>query len=172
MGHKLTESQKVDIINAFTVELEPMISIAERYGKTRQAIWKMLKKEGVNVSKAVGNTRLLVSCTVCNKQFIRTRHRIRKQVNHFCGDECYFAFLEAGNGQGPYINNRQGQRIARSKVATVFDLKDEHVVHHEDRNTLNNMWNNLRVFACQGDHIRYHRLDLDYAQPIWSGEAV
>jgi hypothetical protein len=172
MTHKLSASQKVDIINAFTIELEPMIQIAERYGKTRQAIWKMLKKEGVDVSNGLGNTRIIVSCTACNKTMECYRSRVRKQVHHFCNDECYYAYLEAGNGHGPYIQSRHGQRIARSKVKTVFNVKDEHVVHHEDRNNYNNMWSNLRVFACQGDHIRYHRLGIEYAQPIWTGEGT
>lgn len=170
MSHKLSNIQKVDIIKAFTEDLEPMISIAKRYGKTRQSIWKMLKKEGINTSKSMGNTTIQVSCTACSGIIERNKARVRNQMNHFCNDKCYSAYLEAGNGNGPYVNNRHGQRIARNKVAQVFNLKNVHVVHHEDRNTLNNIWCNLRVFACQGDHIRYHRLGLDYVQPIWSGE--
>ena len=167
MKRQLSPNQKVDIIRAFTEQLEPMITIADRYNRSRQAIWKVLKKAGVDTSKSAAT--ITVSCTACGKSINRTRARIRNQVNHFCNYVCYYAFLEAGNGMGPYQESRQGQRIARSKIAEVFDLQSYHIVHHEDRNCYNNMWSNLKVFANQGDHIRYHRLGPDYIQPIWDG---
>ncbi len=54
-------------------------------------------------------------------------------------------------------------------VSKAFDLLPGQVVHHEDRNCNNNSLGNLKVFANQGDHIRYHRLGAEYSRPAWEG---
>jgi hypothetical protein len=77
------------------------------------------------------------------------------------------ADLQAGNGSGPYVRSRQGQRIARKIVAKLFPLEPGHVVHHEDRNAFNNEPFNLKVFQTQGDHTRYHRGF--EVEPLWDG---
>jgi len=154
---KVTPKQRVDAINAYTQELEPVISIAARYNITRQGIWKILRKAGVNTSKGAGGaSQIDISCAACNKEITRHRCQIRKHKRLFCSIECYYAYLEA-HQSGTYQQSRQGQRIARQKIAVVFNLLPKHIVHHEDRNALNNMLSNLKVFANQGDHIRYHR---------------
>lgn len=165
MTKALTPSQQVDAIEAYQINLEPMQSIAARYGITRQAVYKLMVRNGVSTSGGA----IPVTCSACGKEIHRARCQVRKRKNLFCDHKCYYAFLEAGNGNGPYKQNSQGQRIARSKVADVFDLRPGHVVHHIDRNCLNNRLDNLMVFANQGDHIRYHRLGPDYAAPIWDG---
>jgi predicted DNA-binding protein YlxM (UPF0122 family) len=149
---RLTPKDQVDIIRAYTEQLMPMLELANQYNITRQGIWKLLKRSGVDTSKH----KLIVSCSTCQKEIKRNRCLIRKSLNHFCCNKCYYAFLETGNGN-PYIQNRQGQRIARKKVAELFDLQPGNIVHHDDRNTLNNMLHNLKVFRNQGDHVRYHR---------------
>ena len=149
---KLTPKDQVNIIQAYSEQLTPMITLSKQYKVSRQSIFKLLVRSGIDTSKR----KLSVSCSTCGKEFKRHKTRIRKQLNHFCSNECYFAFLEAGNGN-PYIQNRQGQRIARKKVSEYIELKPGYIVHHEDRNTLNNMIRNLKVFRNQGDHIRYHR---------------
>lgn len=166
---KLTETQKGDIIKAFTEDLTPVIALAKEYGRKRQSIWKMLKKAGVNTSKGLGNTRFEVSCDYCQKTLIRTRARIRNQVRNFCGHDCYYGFIQHNHGIGAYKQNRHGQRIARFKVGQVFDLQKGNVIHHIDRNCFNNRWDNLMVFANNGDHIRFHRLGPEYVKPIWIG---
>jgi hypothetical protein len=163
---KLTPTDTVNIIEAFE-NLTPVAELANEYGMTRQGVYKVLRRNGVDTKKK----QLDVSCTACGNIIKRPKCRIRKQKNHFCNYECYYAFLEAGNGN-PYIHNRHGQRIARRVVSEYFELQDGYVVHHEDRNTLNNLPYNLKVFACQGDHIRYHRLGPDYVQPIWKGTDI
>ena len=165
---KITPKDKVDIINRYQVDLEPMQSIAKRYNVSRQAIWKTLRAAGIDTSKAAANIK--TSCPSCGKVFSVVRCRLRKSKNVFCSAACYSAYLEAGNGMGSYISNRHGQRVARSKVAEYIDLKPEYVVHHIDRDCLNNRLDNLMVFACQGDHIRYHRLGPEYSRPVWSGD--
>jgi len=159
---RLTPKDQVDIIRAYSEQLTPMIALATQYGITRQGIHKMLKKAGIDTTCH----KVTVSCSTCDKEIKRHKSRIRKQLNHSCDDACYSAFLKAGNGN-PYIQSRQGQRIARKKVSELFDLQPGNIVHHEDRNTLNNMLNNLKVFRNQGDHIRHHRGFT--VTPIWDG---
>lgn len=162
---RLTPKDQVNIIRAYTEQLTSMIELAKQYGITRQGIRKVLKRSGVNTSKH----KITVSCSTCGKEIIRNKCQIRKSLNHFCNHDCYYAFLEAGNGN-PYIQNRQGQRIARKKVAELFDLQSGNIVHHDDRNTLNNMLHNLKVFRNQGDHIRYHRGFT--VEILWDGSKV
>jgi len=159
---RLTRNQKVDIINAYSDDLVRMTTLAAQYGVSRQAIYKILKRAGADTKKQ----RLPVSCTTCGTEILRTKGRIRKQLNHFCSSECYFAFLEAGNGF-PYIESRAGQKRARVIVGDHFRLQNGHIVHHENRNTLDNRLINLKVFANNGDHVRHHR-GFDVL-PIWDG---
>lgn len=169
---KVQPKQIVNIINAYSEQLEPIISIAARYNMSRQGVWKILKKVGVNTAKGAGGASLIsISCAACGKEIVVNRSRVRKRKRLFCDLTCYYAYLEAHQG-GTYQQNRHGQRIARDKISKVFNLQPKHIVHHEDRNTLNNMLNNLKVFANQGDHIRYHRGQPDNiydAIPLWEG---
>lgn len=165
MARHLSEREEVDIVRRFTVGLEPAISLADQYQRTRQAIYKTLRKHGVEPA-AYG--RLTVTCTACGEPFELPRGRVRNRKRIFCSRECYWAYIE-GMQQGEYVGWRHGSRIARIVVSNHFDLKPGHIVHHEDRNNRNNSPENLRVFASQGDHIRYHRLGADYATPIWNG---
>ena len=162
---KFTQKDKVDVIEAYTTMLVPMNELARKYSCTRQAIWKVLKKHEVDTSKKL----IQVSCTTCGAILLRPKCRIRKQKHHFCDYDCYYAFLDAGNGN-PYLQNKHGQRIARRVVEQFFSLEEGHIVHHEDGNTLNNTPQNLKVFACQGDHVRYHRgFEIE---PLWDGSSV
>jgi hypothetical protein len=160
----VTGKDKVDIVRAYESELISMIDLAERYGITRQGIYKILKHAGIDTTKR----KLPVTCTACGQEVMAHKARIRRQKWIFCNHECYAAWLQAGNGF-PYIQNRNGQLIARSVVSKYFVLREGHVVHHENRNNLDNRLENLRVFANQGDHIRYHR-GFD-STPIWDGSA-
>jgi endogenous inhibitor of DNA gyrase (YacG/DUF329 family) len=184
---KIPRSAHKDIIDAYTVDLWPMGEIAEVLHVSRSAVWKILKKHGVDTSKH----KITVSCTTCGANIDRTRKRVRKQTNHFCSQDCYSAFL--GAGKSSYASGGNSSRIARAIVSQWFDLKPEHVVHHEDCNRFNNLKSNLRVFANQGDHIRYHHQERDKyangitnrkpwsqdnlcpyipAKPIWDGSAA
>lgn len=157
---RLTGKEQVDVVNAYTQDLEPMISIAKRYGVTRQGVFKILARAGVDTTKR----KLPVSCTVCGTEIMRHKARIRKQLHHFCSGACYHAFLHTGNGN-PLIMNRHSSRLAREIVSQYFALSPANVVHHEDRNQLNNILSNLKVFANQGDHVRHHR-GFDVV-PLW-----
>ena len=152
---KIDPSGTVDIIEAYTVDLWPLQEIADVLHVSKAAVHKFLRKHGVDTTKH----KITVGCTTCGAVFERTRKRVRKQRNHFCSTDCYSAFLDAGKTN--YVGSRQGQRIARQVVSRHFDLQPEHVVHHEDRNTLNNIPSNLKVFACVSDHIKYHHINRD-----------
>jgi hypothetical protein len=166
MTKRLTTKVQVDIVTAFTEDLEPVITLADKYGLTRHGIYKILKRAGID-PKEYG--KLDVSCKVCGKIITRHRARVRRQLNHFCCEACYHAFLEAGNGK-PYKPSPWGGRVARAKVSEHFELKEGNVVHHENRSQFDNRLSNLRVFATQGDHTRYHRgFDVE---PIWDGSKV
>ena len=164
---KVTDKERVDIVEAYTVGLERMIDLATKYAMTRQGIYKILKKAGVNTSKGPGGaTQITYSCTVCGKEATMGRAYFRKRKHVFCGQECYFAWLKHGNGN-PLIMHRNSSRIARSIVGKLYNLRPGHIVHHEDRNQFNNEPKNLKVFANQGDHVRHHR---GFEVPIlWEG---
>lgn len=164
-AHRIvTPENEVNIINEYN-NLTPMITLAKQYGITRQGIYKILRRNGVDTTKR----RLPVTCDVCGKQHLRTKCQIRNRTHMFCSPECYYAYLDAGNGK-PYIAWRHGGRIARQRISEVFDLQPDHIVHHEDRNQYNNSLDNLRVFACQGDHVRYHRgISIT---PLWDGSGA
>ncbi len=162
---RLTAKQMVDVINEYSNQLTPMIALASKYGISRQGIYKILLKAGIDTVKR----KLPVSCTTCGTVIMRNKAKIRRQLHHFCGVPCWETFLEAGNGF-PYKPSRHGQRIGRSIVSKYFQLQTEHIVHHEDRNCLSNELKNLRVFATQGDHLRYHR-GFDVL-PLWNGADI
>ena len=160
---KISHNDRVDIIKAYENELVPVKKLSEKYNVTRQAIYKVLKQSGIDTSKRL----IQVSCTACGAVLDRHKARIRKQKNHFCDYECYYAFLNAGN---PYIQNRHGQRTARRVVSEYFELQEGHVVHHIDNNNYHNLPSNLMVFTTQGDHIRHHRgFDVE---PLWDGSKL
>jgi len=166
MTARLTRLQEVDIIDSYTIQLISMEDIAKKYSRTRQSIWKVLRRHEIDTTNA---GLLDVSCFTCGKEFKKHRCQIRKQLHVFCSIECYYAFLEAGRG-GVYVENRQGQRIGRYVVLKYFNLQPGNIVHHEDRNNYNNLEYNLRVFRNQGDHIRHHRgFDIE---PIWDGRVI
>jgi hypothetical protein len=165
---RMTDKDKVNIIRGYTVELKTMIEMAKEIGVSRQAIKKALNKAGIDTSKAVA-AHILVSCTVCGKEVSTKRCAFRRSKHHFCGKDCYTAWLKHGNGN-PLIMHRHSGRIARAVVSAHFALTPAHIVHHEDRNQYNNTLGNLRVFANQGDHIRYHR---GFMVPIlWGGLTI
>lgn len=183
---KIDKTLHKDIIEAYTIDLWSMREIAKVINTSPSSIHYVLNKHGIDTSKHL----IDVSCTVCHTIIKRNRKRVRKQLNHFCNEDCYYAFLDAGKTS--YVSNRHSQRVARSIVSKYFDLKEENVIHHENRDCLDNRLLNLKVFATQGDHMRYHHTKRDEyynqitdnhrdawfrchkgfkVEPIWSGSA-
>ena len=151
---RLTDKEKVDIIERYTVGLIPMIELAAKYNITRQSVHKLLRAAEINTSKQAAHIKL--SCCCCGKEIIRLRCQVRKTKHMFCGDDCYSAWLKHGNGN-PLIMHRHASRSARVVVSKYYALRPDEIVHHEDRNQNNNLIHNLKVFKNQGDHVRYHR---------------
>lgn len=157
---RLQPQDKIAIVKAYK-NLEPMMSIAIRYHKSRTTIYKVLKKAGADTSKH----KISVSCSTCGNIIYRDKSRIRKIKNHFCNMICYQAFLDASHLTP--TEQRRGNKRSRKIVSQYFNLLPNYIVHHDDKNALNNQVWNLRVFKTQGDHIRHHRgFDVE---PIWNG---
>lgn len=164
---KTTAKQRVDIIESY-INLTPMIELGKRYGMSRQGIYKIIKAAGVDTGK---NGGLEVSCSCCQKVIKRWRCQVRKAKHLYCSHDCYYAFLQAGarfdfNG----AERRQGNRIGRMIASKFVKLKEGYVVHHINRNVLDNQPHNLMVFRCSGDHTRHHRgFDVE---PVWDGSKL
>jgi hypothetical protein len=164
---RLTDKERVDILKRYETDLEPMISIAASLGITRQGVYKVLSKAGIDTSKNAAN--ISVSCTACGTEFKKLRCQVRTTKHVFCCSTCYFNWLKHGSGD-PLLLSRHHQRLARGIVEKHFALRPENIVHHEDRNDYNNHISNLRVFANQGDHVRHHR---GFIVPIlWDGSMI
>jgi hypothetical protein len=52
-------------------------------------------------------------------------------------------------------------------VKRLYQLQEQHVVHHVDGDDLHNELSNLWVFASQAEHMSFHRGG--DAEPIWKG---
>jgi len=153
-NQRVTERQVADIIEAYTIKLVPMIAIAKCHGFTRQGIYKILHKAGVDTSNKGG---MIVSCSACGKEIVRPRAQVRKAKHIYCSVACYADFISASNHKfGPSVR-RMGNKHGRKVMANFFPLQDGHIVHHIDGNVLNNDINNLMVFRNAADHCRHHR---------------
>lgn len=137
--------------------------ICDLTGMTRQAIWKMKKRNGIKTpARSVEYT-----CDACGKVFAKAKSR--KDTNHhFCCSECYYSWLSANSF---YENDAHGSKVSRDKVKYYFNLQPEHRVHHINGNGLDTDIKNLMVFASQGDHIRYHR-QMPGVEPLWDGSKM
>ena len=164
---KLSKGDASAIIKAYTINLTPMIVLASRYGVTRMAIWKLLKRNGVDTDKYTA-ANILTVCNWCKKPITKKRCQIRNAKHLYCNHTCYAAWLNRSDKK--LIVSRQGMRLARKEIKKHFNLLPGHVVHHIDRNNLNNSISNLMVFASSGEHISYHREGT--AIPIFNGSAI
>lgn len=160
--------ESLDEIRAAYEGCVSMSDIAADYGCSRQAVHKFLRKHGVETRKTIA-TRRELRCDLCGEFYEVNRARYRevlKNKRKFCSDVCYHVYLENKDS----VTNRHHQRIARSKVSEVFDLKTEHVVHHKDFNHFNTMLDNFMVFANNSDHVKYHhqlRQGEVTVEPVW-----
>ena len=161
---KVLQSQHEEIVKMYSVDLVPMIKIAEKYNVSRVCIYKILKAGGVNTKKGSA-TQIKTECTQCHKDIYKVRCQYRNTLNHFCSRGCLYAWLN--RSVTPFITHRHSLRLARKIISAHFNILSWHVVHHEDRNQTNNVLTNLKVFESQGDHVKYHR-GFPIA-PLWSG---
>ena len=160
MRRKLTDSDARKIIRLYTKKAMSPAMIAERFGVSRQGVWKLLRRNGVNTS----DTRVVAQCSHCGKEVLFPRARFRRTINPYCSRGCYAAAIRAGKN---YVAWRQGCRIARARVGRVFPLPDGAVVHHKNGDNTDNRIENLAVFASSGAHMSHHRGGR--ARPLWDG---
>ena len=152
-----------DIIRMYDKELISMIDIAATFDVSRQTIHSRLRMLGINTTKR----RIHKICNTCGEVVLREKCRIRKVTYVYCDMNCYASALAAGDGH-PYLPNRQGQRRARNIVIDYFDLQPANVVHHENKDCLDNRITNLKVFKNQSDHRKYHH-GINPVESLWDG---
>lgn len=150
------DNRAIDLWN----ELYTLQMIADVIGVSRAGVKKYLNRHGVNTTKQGG---VLVICDECGIDFRKPRCQVRKNRFNYCTIACYIKSMENPD----YNENRQGQRVARYSIKSIFPLDPENVVHHKDSDTTNNEPSNLMVFANHGDHMRWHRGDKELVTPLW-----
>ena len=146
-------------------DLYTLQMVADFFSVSRTGIMKYLRRHGVDTS---AGGRVEVTCSYCGVKFKKFRAYARKRRKHYCCDDHYWRSLY-NPGYNP---NRQGQINARKVVKYVFPLDIDQVVHHDDGDTTNNDYGNLRVFKNHADHMRWHRLGgvESGVNPVWSGK--
>jgi len=157
--------KEAEIVKAFEVGLSRVADLAKEYGITRQGLYKLLKRNGVDTTKSGSNVWHEVTCRFCGATIKRRRGLLRRQDKHYCNKDCYYHHLsEISIG----VNiNRAGMYKGREVVGLFYEFKGKEVVHHIDGNDSNNKLINLAVFRCNGDHLLFHR---GYTVlPIWTG---
>jgi hypothetical protein len=137
--------------------------IATLAGMSHVGVAKRLRSAGITAHDGVW---VKLACNYCGKEFERPRCQAKRERSYCCEDH-YFADLE-NPGYKPW---RQGQRLARAIVSQYTRLDPDEIVHHEDGNCKNNDRKNLRVFANQSDHLKYHR-SKDKPSPVWDGSLL
>lgn len=165
MKAKIDPKHYQAIVHSYTNDLIPMIKIASSWHVTRQLIRRVLKKCKVDTSKA---RRIEVKCHYCEKTFPKRPSQVRRRKYHYCNTACYLDYIKV-MGQC-YVCNRHGQRRARSAVSRYFPLEENMIVHHENKDTLDNRLTNLRVFKNHSEHMNYHRGWK--AIPVWDGRNI
>jgi hypothetical protein len=156
-----------DIVLMYTVQHLTSEEIGKIIGMSRTAICKRLKKWGIDSKMG---TWVRVVCSFCGCDWIVQRSTWRNwkpDEHHYCRSACYYAARENSS----YHPWRHGQRLARAIVAQYFDLQSDQIVHHEDGDNHNNDRANLKVFANQSDHMRYHH-GKNKADAIWDGSKI
>lgn len=164
--YSLSEEERVvyraEIARRYDIAFERAGDLCKEYGISHTGLYRVLHKAGVDTSKG---RRYSGKCHACGVIVERTKSQMRGRRRIFCNQECYFEWIsEVGSG---YTASRHGQRLGRSIVSRYFSLVGAMIVHHEDRNTLNNAPFNLRVFLNHSEHMSYHRGG--EGKPIWDG---
>ena len=142
-------------------------AIADYFRVSRQAVYKVLLKRGVDTSKATG-CKVAVRCAWCGVERLVVRSRARKHVHSYCNRDHWIAHLNSGDA---YLPNRRGQKLGRATIELIYGpLPDGSVVHHVDKNDYNNDPVNLMLFASSADHLRFHRLgERSMVVALWDG---
>jgi hypothetical protein len=158
MHPKFRKEIESRIVTMYVGEHKSAGMIADIVGKvTRQGIWKILRRNGVDTRKRHG-TRVKVNCDFCNKDFELRRCEWRNRKKHkFCSHKCYCDYFRTTSS----YYWRHGCRIGRLELAPVlkeiYGIVPEFVIHHKDGDDRNNNRGNLMAFPNQSDHLKFHR---------------
>ncbi len=162
--HKKILINTQDIVDRLVNKHQRVDELAQELGVTRQAIWRRLKREGIDISDRYW---FVTDCGFCGKQFRKRRKLFVIGSKSYCSINCYAAVRE-----NPKYNQwRQGQRIARAIVSQHIKLEDDWVIDHRDGNNHNNNLDNLRIYASQSDHMKMHH-GRSEVEPVWDGRHV
>jgi HNH endonuclease len=134
--------------------------IASRYGMTRQAVFKILRKLGIDTSCRQGLVR---PCGACGEPVWCRRAKTRQQ-NVFCDSTCYHLWHKL-NYTG--IVSRYNGRRAREIVSCLTTIPTGAVVHHANGDPRDNRTCNLMLLASSRDHVRIHKGFK--VKPVWIG---
>ncbi len=63
-----------------------MKEIGEKFGVTRQAVWRRIHKADISVADAL---HVRVKCQRCGKILVRLRSRIKKGLYKYCSLKCW-----------------------------------------------------------------------------------
>lgn len=150
------EGQHNYIVAMFCDKLTPVKDIAFIFNVTRQAIYDVLHKAGVDTSKG---QRIEKACSWCGRAVFLVRSRVRGRKRFFCDIDCSTSYAKVDKKTHP---------VSRSVVGQWFEMKNGMVAHYEDGKWLNNAKDNLKVFRNQASHIRWHYDGS--VEPIWDGK--
>lgn len=161
-NHQLTQNEKEWVKEQYTKHLARMEDIAITLKVTRQCIWKMLNKAGIDTRKTV---RILRECNTCGKLIERRRGMARKTKYSYCSNICYVTYLETLGED--YKASGYHCRIGRKIISGYHEWLPGQVIHHINKDDTDNRLLNLEIYANQSDHLKKHRgHDIE---PIWKG---
>jgi len=146
---KIPETEHPDVRRLFEVGLMSCSKIAQRYGCSRQHVYNVLERLGVDTAKKMQTT----SCKICGAPVERTRGQMRRHFHNYCSPECWA--IEVGSPE--YQERRQADRVAREVVRGVYSLKPENVVLHLDGNHWNRALENLYVVRTLEEKLMFER---------------
>lgn len=152
-----------DVVSMYVRQHLTLRQIGTIIGMTATGVMKALRRAGVTAEQG---EHVLVTCAQCGQEFTKTRSTWKGRIAHYCTQQCYAAALL----NPAYKPNPYGQLQARKVVSVLFSLYPGHVVHHHDGDCSHNDPSNLAVFACNADHVSYHRGG--GGKMIWDGRKL
>jgi predicted HTH domain antitoxin len=85
------ETMELEIVSLYTESHKSLSLIGKAYGMSRQAVWKILKKRGVDMKG--GNQHVTATCRFCGKEYPTTMLRLKKDLGQFCHRNCWHDYL-------------------------------------------------------------------------------
>lgn len=157
MAVKECKTRDLDIKEQY-IKQERVKEIAAKHGISRQAVFKVLSKLGIDTSTRQGIIR---PCSACGEP-VRCRRAKVKQLHVYCNTDCYHVWHKM-NYTG--IVSRYHNRRAREIMACLTIIPEGAVVHHANGDPRDNRPENLILLASAHDHVRLHK---GFAvKPLW-----